>query len=153
MHSLIPELFERIVTGLPEAVKSPIALIAYVAGVISVVVLAMRVQRHKELLSKIETFPSNQRADLVRSEMGALIPPSVTASDWLRSRIHMYLFVSFMAVLGVIVLLAVLAWNSPVKGEAASEHHAATPTAISVGHGASAISATTINGGVHVQNK
>lgn len=94
--------------ALPDAATSPYAFAAYVFLVFSNFVIAWRVRRNKNLLDAIEKLPEDKRLKALELEMGNVHPKhGLTAEQWLRSKIHQYYFMAFiaLAICGTIVLV------------------------------------------------
>ncbi len=103
------DFFTAALNALPEAAASPFALIAYAVLVVAWVLVAFRLQRNAQLLKNIDKFPEADRIKAINNEMGgAFIKEGMAAEDWLRSKRQTYIFWGFLAVLGVLVVLATL---------------------------------------------
>ena len=100
--------FDAALRALPAIAGSPYALVAYAGALLAYVVLGWRVARNRNLLRSLEKVPVEDRAKLLRAEMNAVVPDSISAEDWLRGKIHRYYFLAFLVVCLVIVVLAVL---------------------------------------------
>lgn len=104
---------EKLLGALPVAATSPYAFVAYVLLVAASAAIAWRVKRHKTLLSSIEKIPVEQRAELVAREMGAPLPPGLTAEQWIQYKIHQYYLLSFLSVLICGTVVFAIAYSNP----------------------------------------
>jgi hypothetical protein len=107
---MLPEL-SKLLAAIPEAAKSPYSLIAYAIAVAAWTAIAWRVQRHKILLTHIRALPPNDRLPAIRAEMGLpSLANDLTAEQYLRSRIHTFLFVGYLFTGAVVVIVLVVAY-------------------------------------------
>jgi hypothetical protein len=87
--------------------------------------LRQRVERNKGLLSKIDKLPETDRLDALRAEMGSVKVSGLSAEQWIRSRTHLYYFLSFAILcLLISVLFAISAFksaNATTSGTASSK--------------------------------
>lgn len=103
-----------------DAAKNPYSLAAYALALVAWVIIAWRVQRYRALLSHLNMLPENDRLKALRDEMGN--PHSaekMTSEQYLRSRIHMFLFVGYgltIAVALVIIVTVVMEFSGSVTG-------------------------------------
>ena len=89
------------------------AFVAYIVATIAWLLLRQRVERNKGLLSKIDKLPEKDRLDALRAEMGSVKVSGLSAEQWIRSRIHLYYFLSFATLcLLISVLFAISAFKS-----------------------------------------
>ncbi|SRR6266702_6740259 len=70
------EFLKAALQAIPSAASNPLSLIAFVCLIAAWVFISYRVTRNKQVLSHIKDIPENQRADIVRAEMGTVIPPN-----------------------------------------------------------------------------
>jgi hypothetical protein len=102
---------EGLLKALPTAATSPFAFIGYVTVVLAWLLIAWRVQRNKNLLDALEKIPSDQRLSALRAEMGNIDPPSgFTPEQWLKSRIHTYYFLAFLALCFCLTMIGIVAY-------------------------------------------
>jgi hypothetical protein len=84
--------------ALPSIAGSPFAILAYIA-VIGVWLLSyLRTACFRLLIGQISTLPEADRRKVLEAEMNTVIPPSITAEEWLRSRRQLYVTISLRAV-------------------------------------------------------
>lgn len=94
---------------LPDVATSPLSLLAYVVTVGAYVYIALRVSRHKNLLQHLAALPEQDRLSALESEMGsARLRSGITPEQWLRSKIHKYYFLGFIATCFTVVVVVVL---------------------------------------------
>lgn len=75
--------------------------------------LWQRVERNNGLLSKIDKLPEKDGLDALRAEVGNVRVSGLNAEQWIRSRIHLYYFLSFAILwLLVSVLFAISAFKN-----------------------------------------
>jgi hypothetical protein len=91
------------------AASSPYAVVAYLATVVSWVVVVFRVSRNKNLLAKIEAVPAKERARVLQAEMGEPVPPDLTPEQWLRAKRHKYWFIGGIVLVLCLTLVSALA--------------------------------------------
>lgn len=105
---------QEFLKALGVAATNPLAFVAYIAAVISWLLLRWRVDRNRNLLSRLNSIPAPQRAALLRDEMGIEeMGEGLSAEQRLRSRIHRYYFLAFVALCGVAVVLFAIAKFTP----------------------------------------
>lgn len=99
---------------IPEAAKSPLSLIAYLAAVIAWVLVALKTARMKSLLQHLADIPRADRLKAIKAEMGTVnIREGLSPKQWLQSKVHMYYFIGFLTLcLVVVVVLLVAAYVS-----------------------------------------
>jgi hypothetical protein len=103
----------EILKGLGTAALNPMAFVAYIVATLAWLYLRQRVERNKGLLSKIDKLPEKDRLDALRAEMGSVRVSGLNAEQWIRSRIHLYYFLSFAILcLLVSVLFAISAFKN-----------------------------------------
>src|SRR5205823_374941 len=102
--------------ALPEAARSPLALVGYLAAIAAWAAIAWRVKRNKQLLRHLDKIPERDRLKALELEMGGLpLAPGLTPDQWLRARIQRYYFLAFAIVCAVAVVLFAIAFFQPVK--------------------------------------
>jgi len=72
------------------------------------VVIALKVKRNAQVLAHIDKLPSKDRLAALQLEMGAVnIKGNMTPEQWIRARVHSYLFFGFaiLCLAGVVVLV------------------------------------------------
>ena len=97
--------------ALPVAASSPLALFGYLAALAASVALVWRVRRNQNLLSRIKDIPSKDRKDTLQAEMGVVLPKSISAEQWLRSRVQQYYFLGFVVLVLCVTLIGVIAFT------------------------------------------
>ncbi|VVN33558.1 hypothetical protein PS645_04958 [Pseudomonas fluorescens] len=104
---------QKLLGAFPDAATSPYAFVAYVLLVAASAAIAWRVKRNKNLLSTLEKIPVKQRAELVAREMGAPLPPGLTAEQWIEYKIHHYYLLSFLSILICGTVIFAIAYSNP----------------------------------------
>jgi hypothetical protein len=115
----MPESLTDFIKAIPDAAASPSAFAAYVVLVLSTFVVSLKTKRNKQLLEHLTAFPEKDRLRALEAEMGTVrVPPGLTPEQWLRSRIHNYLFAGFGAVCVVVLVVTVVALTTkPAEGK------------------------------------
>lgn len=93
--------------ALPSAASSPLAFVAYLCLLLGWAFIALRNKRINSLLKSIEKLPEKDRKPTLVAEMGAVIPRSITAEQWLIAQKHQYIFFGYIG--SVIAIVAVIA--------------------------------------------
>jgi hypothetical protein len=84
--------------AIPAAATSPLALVAYLATVGAWTLIAWRVRRHSILVANIDKFPAADRKAVIGAELGHVdVPEGLSAEQFLRARIHGYVFMGWIA--------------------------------------------------------
>ncbi|WP_297771566.1 hypothetical protein [uncultured Roseovarius sp.] len=102
------EALQSLIQTLPDVAGSPLALVAYLATVSAVIFFWSRSARIKLLLSKLEKVPESDVADLIKHEMGAILPENISADEWLKSRRQSYYFYATLSILFVVIVVLAL---------------------------------------------
>ncbi|MET4754578.1 hypothetical protein [Bradyrhizobium sp. RT11b] len=95
--------------AIPAAAANPLALIAYLATVVAWTLVAMRVNRFKILMDRIEKLPEKDRIEAIRIETGRVVPKGMTAEQYLRSRIHLFILIGFLVLCATASFVASMA--------------------------------------------
>lgn len=91
------------------AAQSGKALVGYIIVVVIWGYIAYRTVRNKNLLDKLQKFPEKDRKSVWVKELGMpAIKGSLTPEQWLRSRLHNYYFLGFLALLVLVAVLFVV---------------------------------------------
>jgi hypothetical protein len=99
--------------AIPAAASSPMAFAAYALAVVSTTIVALKTKRNRQLLKHLGDLPARERLKALELEMGSVrVPKGLTPEQWLRSRIHYYLFVGFGVLSAVVLVVAVVALTS-----------------------------------------
>lgn len=100
--------------ALPDIATSPLAMFAYLATIGAYVFVALHVRRHKNLLQHLTALPEKDRLKALEAELGdAKLRSGITAEQWLRSRIHRYYFLAFVATcITAIVLVSLVIYRT-----------------------------------------
>jgi hypothetical protein len=107
------DIYTSFIKAIPSAAASPGALAAYVVAILCSTVVVLRTRRSKELLSRLESLLPAQRIQALELEMGvARVPPNLTPEQWLRSRIHSYVFMIVALVCSVALVVTLVALTS-----------------------------------------
>jgi hypothetical protein len=96
--------------SLGAAAQSGYALIAYALATAGYVTVVWRVTRNKNLLKKLSDLPEADRIKALRSEMGAIVPDSISPEDWLIARSQSFRFLAYIITVLLVVTLCVLAF-------------------------------------------
>jgi hypothetical protein len=97
--------------AIPAAAASPLALIAYLATVGAWTLIAWRVRRHAVLLAHIQHLPLEDRIKAIQMELGYVeVPKGLSAEQYLRSRIHSFVFSGFVVLCAALVIIAGMAF-------------------------------------------
>jgi TIR domain len=97
-------------SAIPAAATSHLALIAYGLAVIAYIVTIWRVTRNRNLLQNLQRLPAKDRLSALEIEMGGVrLAAGISPEQWLRSKIHRYYFLSFIATCVAGILVFVLA--------------------------------------------
>jgi hypothetical protein len=113
------EFLKSLVSALPGAASSAFALVAYISVVVGWVIIALKVKRNAQLLARIDKLPSKDRLTAIQLEMGAVkIKDDLTPEQWIRARVHNYLFLGFVILcLARVVVLVVAYSRGPGKAD------------------------------------
>ncbi|GBC62758.1 hypothetical protein DENIS_3735 [Desulfonema ishimotonii] len=104
------EFFKAAFSALGTAATNPIALVGYLAVILSFAVVARRERRNKNLLDKIEKLPEKDRLNALKEEMGSVtVPIGLTPEQWLRDRAESNRQRRFQIIVCLIVILTALA--------------------------------------------
>jgi len=128
----------ELLDALPGAAISPYAFVAYVLLIVANVVIVWRVKRNKNLLDSLEKLPEDKRLEAIQLEMGVALPKhGLTAEQWLRSKIHQYYFMAFVAVIVCGTTIFVVAyWKDEKKtGEVGAWKNTLTIEELKIGLG------------------
>ncbi|MBZ5508596.1 MAG: hypothetical protein LAO78_24315 [Acidobacteriia bacterium] len=97
--------WSRIFNAIPSAASSPLALVAYCISVGAFVAIAWSVTRQRNILKKLKNIPESRREQALRIAMGPTLKGGMTASEWIRARIHLYLFLAFMIACFIVIVI------------------------------------------------
>jgi hypothetical protein len=98
------------VAAIPSAASSGYALAAYALVVAAYVFTVWRVARNKNLLKHIEKLPPKDRLKAFEIETGGVrLAAGISPEQWVRSRIHKYYLLAFLATCAVAVAVTALA--------------------------------------------
>lgn len=105
--------------SLPDAASSPLALIAYVATLVAGYLLAVRVNRNKNLLRRIDQLPPKDRRPALQAEMDTVIPTSISAEKWIELKTRKLYFSAFVIICGcaTLVILIAMLQAAPLKAK------------------------------------
>lgn len=113
---------QAFLNAIPAAASSPLALVAYLAAIGSWTVIAWRVKRFKLLMARLPDFPLEDRRAVVEAEIGRIpLRAGLTPEQYLRSRIHLYFLLGFIAVLATIVIVLAMAGFRSADTQARSD--------------------------------
>ena len=103
------QFFSNALQALPHVAASPLAMFAYIISIGAYVVVALRVRRHKNLLEHLTALPEKDRLKALETELGATkFRAGISAEQWLRSRIHYYYYMAFLATCITIIIIVSL---------------------------------------------
>jgi len=101
--------------SLPEAAQSPLAFIAYLSAIVAWLWVALRTRRLKLVLDKIKDLPPAEIPKIISKEMGEVLPKSISAEDWIRSRKHLYFLFAFLALCFLVLCIVGLASHTAIR--------------------------------------
>ena len=105
-----PAFLKTALDALPDAAKSPLALIAYLGVIGAWSAIAWRVKRNKQLLKHLDKLPERDRLNALQLEMGTIpLPRGLSPDQWLKARIQRYYFLGFAIVCIVAVIIFAIA--------------------------------------------
>ena len=113
--------FAQFLKAIPDAASGPYALTAYLVTLAIWGFLSYRVVRNKNLLGKLELIPEHDRASLIIREMGAPLPPQLTAEQWIKSKNSNALMLCAIVALGCATLVGIIAIAKAKDQEAVIE--------------------------------
>ncbi len=120
------DIYSNFIKAIPSAATSPGALAAYVVAILCSTVVGLRTRRHGMLLAKLKDLPPGQRIQALELEMGAArVPPNLSPEQWLRSRIHTYVFMIVALVCGVGLVITLVALTSKLPAPVQTPDHGA----------------------------
>lgn len=100
------QLIEKVFSSLPAVATSPLAFVAYLLVVIAWLLVALKVRRNKQLLSRLEKLPEKDRLKALELEMGSpRLRAGLTPKQWLRHKIYTYYFLAFVTACTLVFLL------------------------------------------------
>lgn len=115
------DFIEKAFAALPGVATSPLAFVAYLAAVMAWAAIAWRVNRNRQLLQHLHKLPEKARLEALRMEMGAVrLKSGLSPEQWIRSRIHLFVFLGF-AILGAVVIILFTVSVMSVKGTVKSD--------------------------------
>jgi hypothetical protein len=134
------DFLKSLLAALPHAASSPYAFVAYVSVVVAWVVIALKVKRNAQLLAHIDKLPPKDRLAALQLEMGTIrIKENMTPEEWLRGRVHSYIFYAFCILCLASVVVFVVAYSArkpggvdvditPYSGPSPQDANVKTPT-------------------------
>jgi uncharacterized integral membrane protein len=96
---------ENFLSQLKVVASSPLALIAYLVLVVGWVIVALA----KGRLEVVKNLPEDQRADVLAKEYSHKPRSGLSAEQWIRSRVHLYIWSAFIATLIATIIIIVTA--------------------------------------------
>lgn len=104
------EYIKDIVRALPNVASSPFAFVGYALVTVAWMVIALKVQRNKNLLTNLKSLPPQDRLPALRDEMGTVpLREGLSPEEYLKSRIHLYYFLAFALLCVTVILVFVVA--------------------------------------------
>jgi hypothetical protein len=106
---------DAILKGLATAAINPLAFVAYICAITAWVILRWRVDRNKNLLDKLDGLPEKDRLPAIEREIGTIkLKEGLSPEQYLLSRVHLYYFLGFIVLCGVVVILfAISSYRTP----------------------------------------
>ena len=95
------------------------SLIAFALAIAAYVFIVWRVVRNKNLLQHLQKLPPKDRLGALETELGGVrLAAGLSPEQWLRSKMHKYYLLAFLATCGVVGVTSTLAImnRSPVPG-------------------------------------
>lgn len=112
------DLLSEAFRALPSVAGSPLAFVAYIVTIAAWLWGIQRSRRLNLVLNRLDSIPRAERAELIRSEMGAILPTKVSAEEWLRGRRQQYLLAAYTATaVTVLGITAISAWKGSAQLE------------------------------------
>lgn len=104
------DFFSNALGAIPAAASHPFALLAYVAVLLAWLVIGLRVKRNSNLINGLHHLPEGDRIIALKAEMRHVdVPAGLSATDWLERNRQQYYLIAFLAVLGALVVVVVIA--------------------------------------------
>ena len=92
--------------AIPSAATSPLAFLAYIAALIAWVVIGLNTNRLRVIMPHISSLPKKDQIAAIHAAIGYVaIPTGLTGEEYLRRRIHTFVFSAFMALIAVIAFI------------------------------------------------
>jgi hypothetical protein len=110
--------YDEFLSVLPQIATSPAAVLAYIVVTLTWLVLGSRVKRNAQLLKQLSTLPERDRLKALEAEMGTVrLKEGLSPEQYIRSKIHQYIFVGLLALLvvGGLILLVALTHDDSLK--------------------------------------
>ena len=108
------EFLTATLSAIPSAASNGYALAAYALAIVAYIVTVWRVARNKNLLANLQKLPPKDRLSALEIETGGVrLAAGISPEQWVRSRIHRYYLIAFLATCAVAIAVAALA---AVKG-------------------------------------
>ncbi|MGH1451327.1 MAG: hypothetical protein ACRBBM_18130 [Pseudomonadaceae bacterium] len=102
----------QLIEALPSAATNPYAFTSYVLLVVAWVIVVFRVKRNKQLLDNLQKLPEQDRLAALKLEIhGVELKEGITPEQWIKSKIHSYLFMGFLSVCLVVTIVTVILLN------------------------------------------
>jgi len=102
--------FTLLFSSIKAAGCSPLSFAAYCVAAVAWLVISYRVARSNSLLKHIKSIPADERRGALADAYGGLrLKEGMSAQEFIRARIHRYLFWAFVAVVLVIGTVAAVA--------------------------------------------
>jgi hypothetical protein len=127
------DFLHQALSALPDAAKSPLALIAYVVAIIGSIAYGVLVVRNRNLLQRIESFPERDRLKALEAELGHVrITGGMSADQYLRHKRNQYLLMAFVVLCLAIVLFVVAVRQGSQQTPNADSVHGFRPIDVSL---------------------
>jgi len=102
------------INSIPVVATSPYAFGAYLLTILAWIIIAYRVARNRNIQEKIKQYPEADRIRVITAEMGAPVPPGMTAEEWIRYKrmaLITYALIVFLVCVAVVVCIALFFVN------------------------------------------
>lgn len=105
----MPDFLRSALSAIPHVVGDTRALIAYALAIAAWTAVALKVQRNKSLLTNINKLPERDRLSALQLEMGSIpLPAGISATQYLKARVHTYYFWAFVVLCTLIATILAL---------------------------------------------
>ncbi len=101
--------FSNLISALPEIATSPLALVGYALTIGAWVYSSVRSANLKTIIKQIAAIPETDRKSTVMAALGEVIPESISAEQWIRSKRQQYFLIAFIVTLAVALIIVAIA--------------------------------------------
>ncbi|MGY1529614.1 hypothetical protein [Luteimonas sp. A649] len=110
----VVKLLENLVAAIPEAARTPLGLVAFVALLATILTLGLRTRRLAILSRSLRDLPESDRRRTLEIEMNQPLPADISAKQWITHQVHKFVLIGFLALVLLGAFLAILT-TSPDK--------------------------------------